>query len=81
MFPLKEMFPLKDDESIMERRKTEKYRVIKAKTTWLKNSLIIYMQKLLNSDYEKLCNDKKLCILSKNVYNNVPMTNACAVVG
>ena len=30
---LSKMFPLKDDESIMERRKTEKYRVIKAKTT------------------------------------------------
>ena len=76
---LSKMFPLKDDESIMNRRKSEKYKVIKAKTTRLKNSPIIYMQKLLNSDYEKLCNDKKICILSKNV-SHVPMTNACAVV-
>ena len=77
---LSKMFPLKDDdESIMNRRKSEKYKVIKAKTTRLKNSPIIYMQKLLNSDYEKLCNDKKLCILYKNV-SHVPMTNACAVV-
>ena len=76
---LSKMFPLKDDESIMNRRKSEKYKVIKAKTTRLKNSPIIYMQNLLNSDYEKLCNDKKLCIMSKNV-SHVPMTNACAVV-
>ena len=76
---LRKMFPLKEDESNMNRRKSEKYKVIKAKTSRLKNSPIIYMQKLLNSDYEKLTNDKKLCIMSKNVYH-VPMTNACAVV-
>ena len=76
---LRRMFPLKHDESNMNRRKSEKYEVIKAKTTRLKNSPIIYMQKLLNSDYEKLCNEKKLCLLSKNV-SHVPMTNACAVV-
>ena len=43
------------------------------------NSPIVYMQKLLNQDYEKIFNEKKL-ILSKNVYPNVPMTNAVAVV-
>ena len=37
------MFPLKEDESNMYRRKSEKYKVIKAKTTSLKNSPIIYI--------------------------------------
>ena len=73
------MFPLKDDKSIMNRRNSKKYFVIKAKTTRLMNSPIVYMQKLLNQDYEKIFNEKKL-ILSKNVYPNVPMTNAVAVV-
>ena len=36
------------------------------------------MQKLLNKDYEKMYNDKKMYMLSKN--DIVPMTNACAVV-
>ena len=72
------MFPLKNDESIMNRRKSEKYKVIKAKTCRLMNSPIIYMQKLLNQDYEKSLNEK-LSILSKNVYT-VPTTHACAVV-
>ena len=43
------------------------------------NSPIVYMQKLLNKDYEQLFNEKKL-ILSKNVNPIVPMTNAFAVV-
>ena len=49
------------------------------------NSPIIYMQKLLNKDYEQMFNEKKLTlsknvILSKNVNPIVPMTNAFAVV-
>ena len=72
------MFPLKADESIMYRRKSEKYKVIKAKTSRLKNSPVIHMQNLLNEDYAKKLYEKK-CILSKNVYN-VPTTHASAVV-
>ena len=73
------MFPLKDNKSIMNRRSSQKYFVTKAKTSRLMNSPIVYMQKLLNKDYEQLFNEKKL-ILSKNVNPIVPMTNAFAVV-
>ena len=44
---LSKMFPLKDDESIMNRRKSEKYKVIQSKTTRLKNSPIIYYAKII----------------------------------
>ena len=43
----------------MNRRNSKKYFVTKAKTSRLMNSPIIYMQKLLNKDYEKMYNDKK----------------------
>ena len=62
----------------MNRRNSKKYFVTKAKTSRLMNSPIIYMQKLLNKDYEKMYNDKKMYMSPK--YDTVPMTNACAVV-
>ena len=72
------MFPLKNDDSIMYRRKSERYKVIKSKTCRLQNSPIIYMQNLLNKDYAKILNEKK-CILSKSLCT-VPTTYASAVV-
>ena len=68
----------KNDDSIMNRRKSERYKVIKSKTCRLQNSPIIYMQNLLNKDYAKILNDKK-CILSKSLCA-VPTTYASAVV-
>ena len=53
------MFPLKNDDSIMYRRKSERYKVIKSKTCRLQNSPIIYMQNLLNKDYANILIDKK----------------------
>ena len=47
------MLPLKFDESLIKKRKSEKYKVIKEKTCRIINSPIIYMQKLLNQYYEK----------------------------
>ena len=47
---LKHIFPLKEKRHIMKTRKPEKFKVYKANHERYKNSAIIYMQKLLNSN-------------------------------
>ena len=55
---MKNMFPKRKEIRQQARRHTEKYIVNKARTERLKNSLIIYMQRLLNKDYkQKSCKE------------------------
>ena len=51
---LKHLFPLNSKDHQMETRDTEKFKVQFANTTRLQNSSIIYMQKLLNENQEKI---------------------------
>ena len=46
----KHLFPLNSKEHNMNLRKTEKYQVIKAHTSRLKNSTVPYIQRLLNEE-------------------------------
>ena len=47
------MFPKRKEISQQVRKHNEQIVVNKAKTETLKNSSIIYMQRLLNKDYKK----------------------------
>ena len=47
---VKRMFPLRKENRQQKRRHTEKFTVSKAKTERLRNSAILYMQRMLNKD-------------------------------
>ena len=49
---LTDLFPPKISNHSMEKRYEDKYEVFKANTDRMRNSSIIYMQNLLNSDYK-----------------------------